>query len=335
MVRTIRFHELGGPEVLRYEDLPVRSPGPGEVRMRVDAFGLNRAEVNFRRGTYLEDPVLPAGLGYEASGEILEVGPDVARWAVGDAVSVVPAFSQNDYPIYAEEAVVPAAALVGRPDGMDAVTGAAIWMPYVTVYGALQEVTRVRPGDHVVITAATNSVGMAAIQVVRHLGAIPIATTRTAEKHPALLEAGAATVIATDSEDLTEAIRAATGGRGAEFAFDAVGGPQVEQLARAMAPDGRIIVHGNLSGQPTPLPGNRFGPVWMRRYTLFEITKDPAGLRRAEHFVRAGLEAGAFVPVIDRIFGFDDIVAAHIYVDSDERRLGKPVVQVRPARSGA
>jgi NADPH:quinone reductase-like Zn-dependent oxidoreductase len=96
MVRTIRFHETGGPEVLRYEDLPVRAPGAGEVRIRVDAVGLNRAEVNFRRGTYLEPPRLPAGLGCEAAGEVLELGLGVERWQPGDAVSVVPAFSQND-----------------------------------------------------------------------------------------------------------------------------------------------------------------------------------------------------------------------------------------------
>ncbi|MDT7610076.1 MAG: hypothetical protein QOG96_4579, partial [Pseudonocardiales bacterium] len=240
MVRTIRFHELGGPEVLRIEDVPVRSPGPGEVRIRVDAIGLNRAEVNFRRGSYFEQPALPAGLGTEAAGEVLEVGPGVDRWQPGDAVSVVPAFSQNDYPVYAEQAVVPAAALLARPSGMDAVTGAAIWMPYVTVYGMVAEVVRVRPGDYVVITAASNSIGMAALQVVRQLGAVPIATTPAAGQRDALLAAGAAEVLVhaelTEPGGVATAIRAATGGHGADLVLDAVGGPLVEQLVRACAP---------------------------------------------------------------------------------------------------
>jgi NADPH:quinone reductase-like Zn-dependent oxidoreductase len=330
MARTIRFHETGGPEVLRYEDLPVRSPGPGEVRIRVDAIGLNRAEVNFRRGTYLEQPVLPAGLGTEASGVVLEVGPGVERWTAGDAVSVVPAFSQNDYPVYAEEAVVPAAALVARPGGMDAIIGAAIWMPYVTVYGMVQEIVRVRPGDHVVITAAANSIGMAALQVARHLGAVPIATTPSVDQRQALLDAGAASVI-TDEDDLADGIRAATAGHGADLVLDAVGGPQVEDLVRACAPGATVIVHGGLSGQPTPLPGGGYAPVWLRRYRVFEITTDPAALRRAEHFVRAGLATGAFAPLVDRVFDFDDIAAAHAYVDSPQRGPGKPVVRVRPA----
>ncbi|SFK77757.1 NADPH:quinone reductase [Geodermatophilus ruber] len=330
MVRAIRFHETGGPEVLRYEEVTLRAPGPGEVRIRVDAIGLNRAEVNFRRGTYIEQPVLPAGLGTEAAGEVLEVGPDVARWAPGDLVSVVPAFSQNDYPVYAEEAVVPAAALVARPDGMDAITGAAIWMPYVTVYGMVQEVVRVRPGDRVVITAAANSVGMAALQVVRHLGALPIATAPSADQRTALLAAGAAAVI-TDEDDLVDAIRTSTRGHGADLVLDAVGGPQVEDLVRACAAGATVIVHGGLSGRPTPLPGGGYAPVWLRRYRVHEITTDAAALRRAEHFVRAGLATGAFTPVVDRVFDFDDIAAAHAYVDSPARGPGKPVVRVHRA----
>jgi NADPH:quinone reductase-like Zn-dependent oxidoreductase len=330
MVRAIRFHETGGPEVLRYEDLPVRSPGPGEVRIRVDAVGLNRAEVNFRRGTYLETPRLPAGLGTEAAGEVLEVGPDVERWAPGDAVSVVPAFSQNDYPVYAEEAVVPAAALVGRPDGMDAVTGAAIWMPYVTVYGMVAEIVRVRPGDHVVITSAANSVGVAALQVVRHLGAIPVATIPSPAQRDAVLAAGAESVVVTsETEDLAAALRAAPAGRGAALVLDADGGPAVADLVRACAPDATVIVHGGLSGEPTPLPAAGYAPVWLRRYRVFEITGDPEALRRAEHFVRSGLATGAFTPLVDRVFAFDDVVAAHEYVDSPDRAPGKPVLRIR------
>ncbi|MFC4943685.1 zinc-dependent alcohol dehydrogenase family protein [Pseudonocardia sp. GCM10023141] len=330
MARVIRFHETGEPEVLRIEEADVRAPGPGEVRLRVDAIGLNRAEVNFRRGTYLEQPVLPAGLGSEAAGEVLEAGPGVERWAAGDAVSVVPSFSQNDYPVYAEEAIVPASALVARPAGMDAITGAAIWMPYVTVYGMVAEILRVRPGDHVLVTAAANSIGMAALQVLRHLGAVPIATAAPA-RHRELLAAGAEAVIADDEPDLVAAVREATGGRGTDVVLDAVGGPQVEELVRACAPGASVIVHGGLSGLPTPLPAGAYAPVWLRRFHVFEVTGNPVVLRRAEHFVRAGLASGAFAPIIDRTFAFDDVAAAHAYIDSPERGVGKPVLVVRRA----
>ena len=129
--------------------------------------------------------------------------------------------------------------------------------------------------------------------------------------------------------DLATAIRAATGGHGADLVLDAVGGPQVEALVRGCARGASVIVHGGLSGQPTPLPAGGPDPVWLRRYHVFEITTDPATLRRAEHFVRAGLAGAAFAPVIDRIFDFDDIIAAHRYVDAPDRRPGKPVVRVR------
>lgn len=330
MVRAIRFHETGGPEVLRYEDVPVPDPGPGEVRLRVDAVGLNRAEVNFRRGRYVERPVLPAGLGTEAAGEVLAVGPDVTGWAPGDAVSVVPSFSQNDYPVYAEEALVPASALVARPPGMDAVTGAAVWMPYVTVYGMVAEIVRVRPGDRVVVTAAANSIGAAALQVLRHVGAIPIATAPTAAQRAELLTAGAAQVLVSGPDaDLAWAIRAATDGHGADLVLDAEGGPQVERLVAGCARGAAVIVHGGLSGQPTPLPAGGPHPVWLRRYHVFEVTTDPAAMRRAEHFVRSGLASGAFTPLVDRVFAFDDVVAAHAYLDSPDRRPGKPVLRVR------
>lgn len=328
MVSTIRFHELGGPEVLRVEDVPVRAPGPGEVRIRVDAIGLNRAEVNFRRGTYLEAPRLPAGLGTEAAGVVLETGPDVPRWSVGDEVSVVPAFSQNDYPVYAAEAVVPAAALVGRPEGLDAVSSAAVWMPYVTVYGMVAEIVRVRAGDRVVVTSASNSVGVAALQVLRHLGAVPVATAASRAHAGALHAAGAAHVVVA-GENLTADLLAATDGHGADLVLDADGGPQVAQLVDACAPGATVIVHGGLSGEPTPLPGGGYAPVWLRRYRVFEITGDPAALRRAEHFVRAGLASGAFAPMVDRVFEFDDVAAAHAYVDSPDRAPGKPVLRVR------
>lgn len=182
MTTTVRFHELGGPEVLRLENVPVGEPGAGELLIRVDAIGLNRAEVLFRSGQYIEPARLPARLGIEAAGIVEAVGADVTGFATGQQVSVVPAFSMNDYGVYAERALVPARAVLRRPDGLDAIAGAAVWMPYMTAYGALVEVGGMRAGDTVVLTAASSSVGLAAIQVARSVGAVPVATTRTRAK---------------------------------------------------------------------------------------------------------------------------------------------------------
>ncbi|MEX2980969.1 zinc-dependent alcohol dehydrogenase family protein [Streptomyces sp. C36] len=331
MVKTVRFHEYGGPEVLRLEDVEVGEPGPGELLIRVDAIGVNRAEALFRGGDYIE-PVkeFPARLGAEAAGVIEAVGPRVTGFEIGQPVSVLPAFSMNDYGVYAERAIVPAAAVVHRPEGLGAVEGAAVWMPYLTAYGALVDVGGMRAGDTVVLTAASSSVGLAAIQVARRVGAVPIATTRTGAKKDALLEAGAAEVIVTDEDDVVERVLASTGGRGAEFVFDAVAGPGVVDLAKVVAPGGTLFLYGALSGEPTPYPGFDLGmpALNMRTYTVVrETTADSQRLRRATAFVTSGLRSGAFRPVVDRTFGLDEIVEAHRYMEAGAQ-VGKIVVTV-------
>ncbi|KUJ68035.1 NADPH:quinone reductase [Streptomyces albus subsp. albus] len=330
MSRTVLFHELGGPEVMTVEDVEVREPGPGEVRIRVDAIGLNRAEVLFRTGHYIE-PVkrFPARLGTEAAGVVEAVGEGVSGFRPGQPVSTVPAFSQNDYGVYAERAIVPATALLHRPEEVDAVAGAAVWMPYVTAYGGLVEVGGMRAGDTVVLNAASSSVGLATIHVANRVGATPIALTRTAAKKEALLKEGAAEVIVTDTEDVVERVREVTGGRGAEFVFDAVAGPGVTELAKAVAEDGTILVYGALSGEPTPYPGIDLGmpALNMRTYTMLETARRPERLRRAQAFIASGLRSGAFRPVVDRTFELGDIVEAHRYLESNAQ-IGKIVVTV-------
>jgi NADPH:quinone reductase-like Zn-dependent oxidoreductase len=296
----------------------------------VDAIGLNRAEALFRSGRYIEEVKrFPARLGTEAAGVVEAIGTGVTGLEVGQPVSTVPAFSQNDYGVYAERAIVPARAVVRRPEGLDAVGGAAVWMPYVTAYGALVEVGGMRPGDTVVLTAASSSVGVAAIQVAERVGATAIALTRTAAKKEALLRQGAADVIVTESEDVVERVLAATGGRGAEFVFDAVAGPGVADLAKVVADDGTLLVYGALSGEPTPFPGIELGmpALTMRTYTLHETTRRPERLRRAEAFVASGLRSSAFRPTVDRTFDLDEIIEAHRYLESNVQ-FGKIVVTV-------
>lgn len=330
MAKTVMFHELGGPEVMRLEDVEVGDPGPGELRIRVEAIGLNRAEVLFRTGNYIE-PVkaFPARLGTEAAGVVEAVGEGVTGFRPRQPVSTVPGFSQNEYGIYAERAIVPAASVLPRPEGLDAIEGAAVWMPYLTAYGALVEVGGMRPGDTVVLNAASSSVGLAAIHVADRIGATPIALTRTAAKKEALLKEGAAEVIVTGSDDVAGRVLAATGGRGAEFVFDAVAGPGVTDLARLVAPGGTLLVYGALSGEPTPYPGIDLGlpALNMRTYTMLETARDPERLRRAAAFVTSGLRSGAFRPVIDRTFPLSEMADAHRHLESNTQ-IGKIVVTV-------
>lgn len=331
MALTVRFHEYGGPEVLRLDDVDPGEPGAGEVLVRVDAIGVNRAEALFRAGQYIEPAKeFPARLGAEAAGVVERLGPGVDGVEPGQAVSVVPAFSQNDYGVYAERTVVPVRSLLPRPSSVDAVTGAAVWMPYLTAYGAMAEVAGLRAGDVAVVTAASSGVGLAALHTAARLGATPIAVTRTRAKADRLRAEGAAEVVVSGEEDVAGRVLELTGGRGAAAVFDAVAGPGVVDLARAVAAGGTLLLWGAQSGRPTPYPGFELGmpALNVRTFTVHEITRDPDRLRRAAAYVASGLRDGTFRAVVDRLFPLTEIAAAHRYVDSDAR-FGKVVVTVR------
>jgi NADPH:quinone reductase-like Zn-dependent oxidoreductase len=142
MARVVRFHRIGGPEVLQIDNIDVPAPGSGEVRINVKALGLNRAEAMFRSGTYLEQPRLPSRLGYEAAGIVDAVGPSVTAFKPGDAVSTIPAFKQGRYGVYGDVAIVPAAAVAKHPASLSWTEAAAIWMQYLTAYGALIDIAQ-------------------------------------------------------------------------------------------------------------------------------------------------------------------------------------------------
>jgi NADPH:quinone reductase-like Zn-dependent oxidoreductase len=329
MSRVVRFHRLGGPEVLQIDEIDVPAPGSGEVRIAVKALGLNRAEAMFRAGQYLEQPVLPSRLGYEAAGIVEAVGSDVTGIQPGDAVSTIPAFSQGQYGVYGDTAIAPASAVAKHPASLSWEQAAAIWMQYLTAYGALIDIGKLTAGDTVLIPAASSSVGIAAIQIANAVGATPIALTRTADKREALLKLGAAHVIATETEDLTAAANRLTRGRGARIVFDPVGGPTIVKLVGAAAVHGIIIEYGKLSPEPTPLPLMELLKklLTIRGYVLFEITFDPARLEPAKQWVIAQLAAGKLTPVIAKTFALSEIVAAHRYLESNQQ-IGKIVVTV-------
>jgi NADPH:quinone reductase len=130
MPRLIRFHKTGGPEVLQYDDMPAQALQPGEIRLKVEAIGLNRAEVIFREGQYVETPELPSLLGYEAAGVIEEVAADVTGFAPGDRAASIPAFSMTHYGAYGDTVVFPASVMVKMPERLSSIEAAACWMQY-------------------------------------------------------------------------------------------------------------------------------------------------------------------------------------------------------------
>lgn len=329
MPRIVRFHKIGGPEVLQIDNIDIPPPGDGEVSIKVKAIGLNRAEAMFRSGKYVEHPEFPSKLGYEASGIVESVGRGVTGISPGDSVSVVPPPSQSKYGVYGEVATVPAQFVVKNPPSLTFIDGAAVWMQYMTAYGALIDIANIQKGDFVVITAASSSVGLAAIQLCNLVGAIPIATTRKSSKKKALQDAGAAHIIATEEEDLAKRLKEISGGKGARVVFDPVGGPTVVALAEGMAHNGILFQYGALSPEPTPFPlflALSKG-LSMRGYMLFEIVKDQARFDKAKKFILDAINDKKLRPVIAKTFTLDHIVDAHRFLESNEQ-IGKIIVTV-------
>lgn len=329
MARAVRFYRHGGPEVLRIETVDVAPPKRGEVQIRVRALGLNRAEALLRRGTYIETAKFPSGLGLEAAGIVEAIGEGVGRFSPSEAVSIVPPLSMVRWPAYAEFVTFPAELVVKHPPELGFEAAAAVWMQYLTAYGALVDIAGLRRGEAVVITAASSSVGLAAVQIANRIGAIPIVVTRTSTKRHALHDAGAADVIASAEEDIRSRLEDIVGSSGVRVVFDAVGGPIFEPLTAAMSPGGVLIEYGGLSPEPTPFPlvNVLTKSLTLRGYLVHEIIRDPARLAVAKAFILDGLSDGAFKPVIDRTFPFEEIVEAHRFLESNTQ-FGKIVVTI-------
>jgi len=329
MARVVRIYEHGGPDVMQIVDIEMPRPGPGEVQIRVKALGLNRAEAMLRTNAYIEKCELPIGLGFEAAGIVEAVGEGVDTVAPGDAVSVVPPVSMVRWPAYGELATFPQAHVVKHPPSLSWEAAAAVWMQYVTAYGALIDIAKLRKTDFVVVTAASSSVGLAAIQIANMVGATPIAVTRTSAKSQKLREAGAAHVIASDEDNLQARLEEIAGPNGMRVVFDPIGGPIFEPLTAAMSPGGILLEYGALSPEPTPFPlfAVLTKSLTLRGFLIHEITSDPVRLEAAKAFVLDGLRSGALTPIIARTFSFDQIVEAHRFLESNEQ-FGKIVVTV-------
>jgi NADPH:quinone reductase len=328
MAKVVRIHEQGEPDVMRFENLEVRAPERGEVRLRVRAIGLNRSEAMFRKGAYPVRPKLPTLIGYEGVGIVQAVGPGVEGFAVGDRVCVVPNTSLGDIGMYAEEAVVPVRSLLHAPPGLSDVEAASIWMQYFTAM-AIIEIGKATVGDYVIVRAASSSVGLAAIQLANWAGAVPIAATRRSDKATALKAQGAKHVIATEETDLVAEVMRITLGKGARLVFDPVGGPDVDMLARAMADEGILFIYGGLSGKETTFPHwpAAMKGLSIRGWVASAIWNKPDRYARAQNLILRGLAEGHLKPVVAKTFPLDEIADAHRYLESNQQ-LGKIVVTV-------
>jgi NADPH:quinone reductase-like Zn-dependent oxidoreductase len=326
MSKIVRFHKIGGPEVLQFEERETPTPGKGEVRLRVEAVGLNHSEGAYFHGTYVEQPKLPSKLGYEAVGVVEAVGHGVDVGLIGKRLASIPGFSMNDYGVLAEQAILPLHVLTESPAKLTPAQGASVWTRYLTAYGALVLFGKVRPDDFVIIRAASSSVGTAAIEMVKAEGGKSIAATRTSAKREQLLALGADFVIVTDEEDLPARVGELTGGKGARLILDPVGGPYIKKLAQAAAPEATIFLYGSLSGQPTNYPDAGFGKgLALRAYVMMEMWASTERMTEAKRYIYERLEDGRFTPKIARTFSFSETREAFAYQESAQH-VGKIVI---------
>lgn len=339
MSKVVKFYKFGSPDVLKVEEEPLRKPQAGEVRIKVQALGLNRADVLYRTNVYTEQALLPSRIGYEAAGIVDAVGEGVMEFQVGNPcgisvgtrVSTIPGFSLNQYGVAGDTAIVPATHVANYPEQFSPEEGTSIWMQYLTAYGGLIEFGKLKRGDAVAITAASSSVGIAAIQLVNDAGGISIAITRKDNKREGLLKAGAQHVIVTDQEDMVERVNAITDGKGAAIVFDPVSGSYLEKLADIVASEGLIVEYGWLAeGLPVFPIGAAIGKGFQVQgfHLGYHVVAYPNRLKAGIDYVHQRLRSSVFRPLIaEKRFTLDQIADAYRYMESNEQ-LGKIVVTV-------
>ncbi|MCC6848886.1 MAG: zinc-binding dehydrogenase [Deltaproteobacteria bacterium] len=327
-MRSVWIPRVGAPDVLEVREVPDPHAGPGEVRIRVAASGVNFADVMARMGLYPDAPKPPCVVGYEVAGTVDEVGAGVTGIAAGARVLAPTRFEG-----YAELVVVPAVQVAALPPGLSFEEGAAIPVNYLTAILMLEVLGNVRGGDRVLIHGAGGGVGLAAVQLCRIYGAEVIGTA-SAAKHAALRAAGVAHVIDYGAQDFVAETKRVTGGKGADVVLDPIGGAHLRRSYRALAPLGRLVGYGVSS--LAPATSRRILPaLWqlarMPRFGLVRLMNENRGvlgfnlghlwgeMERLRAYLEKVLDYardGRVRPTIAKTFPLADAAAAHAYLQA-------------------
>jgi NADPH2:quinone reductase len=308
-MKAIRFHENGGPEVLRFEDAPEPTPGPGEVLVRVRAAGVNFADTMTTEGRYYLRPKFPQIPGLEVAGEVVQVGGGAGGFRVGDRVMAV--LPQGGG--YAERCVAGADYVTPIPQGLDYVEAAALPVQAVTADQVLLVAGKVRPGEWVVVHSAAGGTGSFLVQLAKLAGARVIATAGSKQRLALAADLGADAVVDYSDPAWPEEVRSVTGGRGADVIVESVGGDVFEASLRCLAPFGRLVEIGQSGGPPPAL-----NPLRLMRqnhavvgYYLMTAMERPELMAATRDRVAAALAAGRLRIVIGETAPLADAAAVH------------------------
>jgi NADPH2:quinone reductase len=315
MAKAIRMSKTGGPEVMEYVDVDVGEPGPGEVRIRHAAVGLNFIDVYFRTGLYPQP--LPGGLGQEAAGTIEAVGPGVTGFQAGDRV----AYAGRPNGAYSEERVMPAELLVKLPDSISFDTAAAMMLQGMTVQYLLRQTYQVKAGDTILFHAAAGGIGLIACQWARALGVNLIGTAGSDEKAALALQHGASHAINYKTENFVERVKEITGGRGVQVVYDAIGKDTFIGSLDCLRPRGLMVSFGSASGPVTPFGVSELasrGSLFLTRPTLAHYTATREDLEATAGDLFAMVDSKQIGIEINQRYALKDVGQAH--ADLEGRR---------------
>lgn len=310
MAKAVRFHHVGGPEVLRLEDVEVGDPGPGQARIRHVAVGLNFADTYFRSGLY---PVpRPSGIGVEASGIVTAIGADVANVAVGDRVTYTGFI--NTLGAYSTERLIPAAPLIRLPDTIAFETAAAMTMRGLTAAYLLRRIRDHKPGDVVLLHAAAGGVGLIVAQWAKLLGLTVIGTVSTDAKADLARAYGCDHTVNYAREDVAKRVRELTGGVGVDVVFDSVGKDTFMASLDSLKRRGLLVSVGTASGTIPPFDPQLLamkGSLFLTRPALADYIADPAEKAALAQELFDNVGSGRIRIEINQHYALEDVVAAH------------------------
>jgi NADPH2:quinone reductase len=315
MAKAVRFYEAGAPEVLRYEDIEVGEPGPGQVRLRHVAVGLNYADTYFRNGTY---PIpLPKGMGVEASGVVQAVGPGVTNVVAGDRVTYTGFI--NTLGAYSTERLIPAEPLIKLPEAIAFETAAAMTMRGLTSAYLMRRIHPFKAGDTVLLHAAAGGVGLIVSQWAKLLGLTVIGTVSTDKKAEVARAHGCDYTINYSREDVAKRVRELTEGVGVNVVFDSVGRSTFEASLDSLKRRGLMVCVGTASGTIPPFDPQilaRKGSLYLTRPALADYIADPAEKAALADEVFGHVAAGRIRIEINQRYALQDAVQAHRDLES-------------------
>jgi NADPH:quinone reductase len=324
-VKAVVFEQFGGPEVLKYVDLPMPEPGPGQVLVKMASAGVCKADWRVRTGRcqWLTCP-FPVTLGYEMAGTIAALGPGVTGFTVGQPVHVL---HMACYGTYTEYMAVTADDVAPLPPGTD-FDAAASAFNYFVAWGLLHQIVEAKAGQTIYIGGAAGGVGAAVIQLAQHAGMEIIASASTDIKCDYLRSLGVERVFNYKVEDDVEAVRRLSGGQGVDYVYDQVAGPRFCRQFDMLATYGQIILYNYLGGYPEDreiihiLQSRCEGCYGIRYFSIHVHDTDPAGFRKVKAQVFALMASGAVRPPIHKVLPLSEAVRAHQMLESGEI-LGK------------